>query len=66
MDGAVGCGLPTAVQAVAKPAWALSGAKEGADRGERHSSSLGTALQPYLCTYIYICVCVWLHLCIYL
>ncbi len=50
MDGAVGCGLPTAVQAVAKPAWALNGAKEGADRGESHSSSLGTALQPYLCT----------------
>jgi hypothetical protein len=38
------------LQAVAKPAWALNGAKEGADRGESHSSSLGTALQPYLCT----------------
>jgi hypothetical protein len=38
------------LQAVAKPSWALNGAKEGADRGESHSSSLGTALQPYLCT----------------
>ena len=29
------------LQAVA-PAWALNGAKEGADRGESHSSSLGS------------------------
>ncbi len=35
------------LQAVAKPAWALSGAKEGADRGESHSRSLGTARQPW-------------------